>query len=248
MSEMIHDFGCSNFTLPLGGSDAKRPGRGDDLGGNNEQSNLRDRPSQREGERLSSNVKTHKANKRRGFSLLEVMLALAITGLSLAAISELISLGSRAALRSRDITTAQFLAESKLNEFSAGVGLAGPVSRQIFIENPDWVYSVDMLPIDDSGLVQLMVLVERSEESNINNPLKFQVVRWIPDPTLGLNQPQQDPYLDSVDANPNATGGDSTTTGGSPTGGASTTPNPTGGAPTGGATPPTSTTPLPFGS
>lgn len=137
---------------------------------------------------------------KRGLTILEVMLALAIAGLSLASIAELVSIGVRAAERARDISTAQFLAEGKLNEFAAGVGGGQPVSQQRFLEAPDWVYSVGLQPLNDSGLVAVTVVVERADSAEAVNTFRFQVVRWIPDQTLQLNQPTDDPYADATAA------------------------------------------------
>ena len=59
-------------------------------------------------------------SSRQGLSLMEVIIALAILGLALAAIGELIRVGARNAEVSRKRTTAQLLCENKLAEIKAG--------------------------------------------------------------------------------------------------------------------------------
>ena len=59
---------------------------------------------------------------RRGLSLLEVMLAIAILGGSIAVIGELIRVGTISAAKTRDLTTAQILCESTLAEGSTAHG------------------------------------------------------------------------------------------------------------------------------
>ena len=57
---------------------------------------------------------------RRGLSLLEVVLAIAILGMSLATIGQLIRIGARNAVMARDLATAQMYAESTLADVAAG--------------------------------------------------------------------------------------------------------------------------------
>ena len=57
---------------------------------------------------------------RRGLTLLEVLLALAILGGALATIGELMRIGARNAEIARDKTTAQLLAEATMGELEVG--------------------------------------------------------------------------------------------------------------------------------
>jgi prepilin-type N-terminal cleavage/methylation domain-containing protein len=59
--------------------------------------------------------------RNAGLSLLEVILAIAILGGCIAVIGELVRLGARQAEEARELTTAQLLCESKLEEIAAGV-------------------------------------------------------------------------------------------------------------------------------
>ncbi|MCA9267984.1 MAG: prepilin-type N-terminal cleavage/methylation domain-containing protein [Planctomycetales bacterium] len=125
---------------------------------------------------------------RRGLSLLEVILALAILAISMAAIGELIRMGTRAARQAEDLTRAQILCESKLSEIVAGVQTADPVSRLGFPAEPGWYYSVDLAPTDDQGVMALTVLVETNIDAP--RPTAFSLTRWIPDPGIELADSQ----------------------------------------------------------
>ena len=65
---------------------------------------------------------------RRGLTHLEVMLAIAIFGLALVAIGELIRIGSVSAAAARDLTDAQRLCNNVMAEVGAGIIAPDPVS------------------------------------------------------------------------------------------------------------------------
>jgi Tfp pilus assembly protein PilV len=67
-----------------------------------------------------SHFGTLSSARNSGISLFEVVLALVILVTSLAAIGQLISSGGRGAVRSRLLTQAVFLAESKMAEMASG--------------------------------------------------------------------------------------------------------------------------------
>lgn len=127
--------------------------------------------------------------KRGAFSLLEVLLALAILGTSLAAIGAFVRMGSQGAVNAREMTTAQLLCEAKLAEITAGIlpaEVGGPWPFDL-AEQAGWVYYVDMQPLPQPGLVSLTVTVTQDiPEGVIQRPLMFSLTRWIQDPALEL--------------------------------------------------------------
>ena len=66
----------------------------------------------------------------RGLSLLEVILAIAILGGSLATIGQLIRIGARNAAEARDLTMAQLYAESQMNRLSSGAARVSDSGRR----------------------------------------------------------------------------------------------------------------------
>ena len=78
-----------------------------------------------------------------GLSLLEVILAVAILGGCMAVIGELVRLGVRHAEEARELTRAQLLCESKLEEIAAGVTAAESAAAVAFETDPEWTYTVE---------------------------------------------------------------------------------------------------------
>lgn len=133
--------------------------------------------------------------KRDAFSLLEVLLALAILGTSLAAIGGFIRMGSQGAVNAREMTTAQLLCEGKLAEITAGIlpaEVGGPWQFDL-AEQAGWVYYVDMQTLPQPGLVSLTVTVSQElPEGSMQRPLSFALTRWIQDPGLELPESAAD--------------------------------------------------------
>ena len=123
---------------------------------------------------------------RGGFSLLEVILALAVLAGALAVLGEAIRLGMRNAQVSRDLTQAQLLCESKLAEIAAGLTLSDPVQGAPFDcvvgdGQTGWFYSISRETMGEEGLLLVCVTVTQDLPPE-KRPVQFALFRWIPDP------------------------------------------------------------------
>jgi type II secretory pathway pseudopilin PulG len=123
---------------------------------------------------------------RRGLTLLEALVAVAILGASMAALGVLIGIGSRAAEQAREGTTAQILAESVMSEVTAGSLPAESIGPLPYDEEGVWFYTVEVLPVQTVPLplLEVHVLVEQGFPQG--PPISYQLVRWMPDPSVEL--------------------------------------------------------------
>ena len=120
-----------------------------------------------------------KAAGRTGFSLLEVLVALAIFLFGLVAIGQLITLGSDRALEVQFQTQAVQLCQAKMAEVVAG---AVPLSSQAdakFDEDPDWSWSLEAEQDSNSSLlwnVKVTVTHPRPDGSKMEASLSQMVL------------------------------------------------------------------------
>jgi Tfp pilus assembly protein PilV len=122
-------------------------------------------------------------HSRRGFSLMEVMLSTSILLGSSIALIELATIGRKQANSAYDLNTAQLLCQAKLDEIVAGVISAKSVEEEELEENPEWMYSVEVLPFHVRPLMAVKVSVfQESKEGR--RPTRFTLVRWLPDHSL----------------------------------------------------------------
>ena len=148
---------------------------------------LQVRPRAAIGDRRRVPPSQRQARRRGGFSLLEVILALAILVAALAVLGELIRSGVRNAQMARDLSRAQVLCETKLSEVFAGVVPAEKTSNSAIAEAPGWLYSIERDASGPSGLIKVHVTVEQ-DPAQQRYPVKFTLAQWIRDPTITATQ------------------------------------------------------------
>jgi hypothetical protein len=81
--------------------------------------------------------------KREGFSLLEVVLSLAILTGAVVVLGELVRSGLRSAQLARDLSQAELHCETIAQEIAAGALPAQPVERSPIDYAPGWFYSIE---------------------------------------------------------------------------------------------------------
>ena len=128
------------------------------------------------------------SNHRKGLSLLEVILAIAILGVSMAVLYQMLGVGYRSAIETRARTDANILLDTKMAEVAAGVIPLENAGGVEIAENPDWEYSVDVAEADQIGLLSVTVTVQQTE---VARPLAISVVRFMADPDYDPNTLEQ---------------------------------------------------------
>jgi type II secretion system protein I len=131
--------------------------------------------------------------RRRGFSLVEVILALAILTGAVAVLGEVARHTMRNVTVDRVLTRAEMLCESKMAEIVAGLTAPEPTQDTLAddgqeLGEPSWQYSVEVDPVDSQGLVAVRVTVRQGLPAE-SHPLEFSLVRWMttPDALANLN-------------------------------------------------------------
>jgi hypothetical protein len=116
--------------------------------------------------------------------LLEAIFAIAILGLSLAAIGRLVQLGFMAAGRARIQSQAQMLCDAKMAEIAAAALPLQAASASQIDEAPGWQYSVEVQPSEQIGLLVVRVTVQQ----DVEEPVGYSIVRFMPDPDFEFNE------------------------------------------------------------
>jgi type II secretion system protein I len=148
------------------------------------------------------------------FTLLEVILSLAILAGALAALGEVMRLADRSASTAEDETRAQILATSIVDELQAGARELTAVSQSPLEtgDDPPWVYSVEMQQTQYDELVSVRVLVQQDIEARLQ-PAKFELVRWMPNPDYVPPDTGDDSSTSSTTGSSSSSSGSSSTSG-----------------------------------
>lgn len=128
-----------------------------------------------------------------GFTLLEVILAIAILLTSLAAIGHLVFNAYQNALQVKNLTRAQLICEAILAELNAGslpleTIADAPVEDIDDTVEPGWLYTIDIAQLDTNGLLSVQVTVSQ-DPSLVARPVQFTLTQWMIDPTVEFTQP-----------------------------------------------------------
>jgi general secretion pathway protein I len=147
----------------------------------------------------------------QGFTLLEVVLALAILAGAVAVLGELVRSGLQNAQMARDLTRAEMLCEGIEEEVVAGVlspsGASGPCD-----DDPRWNYSITSQS-PQTGILALQITVVKNVPEG-QHAVQFSLSRWMIDP--GVAPESNDDTQDSS----STSGGTTSSSSGTSSGGA----------------------------
>ncbi len=131
---------------------------------------------------------------RHGFSLLEILLALAILGGAMAVLAQIAGTGTDASREARDLAVARIIAQTKLSELLLDRSITPQSVPPTPVESFDgdsmseFTYSIEVQPAPLDGLLAVRVTVE-AVNPNGGAPLAtYTLDRWMIDPMLGLEQ------------------------------------------------------------
>ncbi len=147
---------------------------------------------------------------RQGLSLIEVLLSLAILVIALAAISQLVDVGTERATSARNATRGTRLAQGKMAEVEAGVvSLTSSTEGDFSDEDAAWKFSVIPEPAGPPNLYTVTVKVTRETRGQLH---EFVLTQMIFDPAMmgSAAQAERPPPPDPA-ADPATTGMGGTT-------------------------------------
>ena len=118
-----------------------------------------------------------------GFTLFEVLLAVAIVGLGMAVITQVVWTGMDSAQATRDSVQAELLAESVMSELLSGIRPMESAEETTFdeesgLDEPDhWLYSIDVAPLDIEELFEIAVTTRINSDAAAAT--SYTLTRWI---------------------------------------------------------------------
>jgi Tfp pilus assembly protein PilV len=129
---------------------------------------------------------------RRGITLIEVLAAMAIFMIALAAISQLIDSGNDMAVEASRVNTGTRLAQSKLAEVEAGVIPVRDGGSGTFDVETGWSWEVVSEPSDAPNVYMVNVIVR----STVGREVKVGLTQMIFDPQYQGNASEAQPPTD----------------------------------------------------
>lgn len=138
-----------------------------------------------------------RSNRRHGFSLLEILLSLAILGGALAVLSQIVGTGGDASRNARELSMARLLCQSKMAELL--VSKVQPVAvPSTPLPSPDsesdtqFNYMVEVGQAPMAGLLMVRISVDAVSLDGGLPIASYSISRWLIDPLLGLEQAEAD--------------------------------------------------------
>ena len=131
------------------------------------------------------------AELHRGLSLLEVVLALSILAVAAGLLAQITKQATDNGLLAQRLSTAQMLCESKMSEVLAG---SIPLTSSSWTQITDsgkglFYYRISTETAARPNMIGVRLSVTDQPDSTSVNPELFFLVRWMIDPSLGLDTP-----------------------------------------------------------
>ena len=136
---------------------------------------------------------------RSGMTLLEVVIALALFFAAMAAIAEILHMGSQTAVKAQLRAEASLLGESKLNEVIAGIVPLTAVSDQKFAEAPQWTWTLSVADDTDVSIKRLLLTVKHLNSADKSDH-EIQFARLLRDPAIFQSAGSSETALESLNS------------------------------------------------
>lgn len=125
--------------------------------------------------------------RRRGFSMLEMLLALAILGGSLGILSQIAITGTDAAIEAEHMVQARMIAQSRLAVLLAGDQIPAavpptPTEPMDSSSTTPFEYQVDIAAAPLDGMLAIRVTVRALDATGSSPIATYSITRWMIDP------------------------------------------------------------------
>ncbi len=146
---------------------------------------------------------------RFGFSLLEILLAIAILGGALAALGQIATTGLDAAQEARVLAMTRVVAQAKMSEVLLNAAMnqtptpivSAPVESFDSSSKLAFEYSVDVQTGQMmQGLLTITVTVQATANGSAQALGKYQLTRWMIDPAIGLAEAEAEEEFAKAEA------------------------------------------------
>lgn len=122
-------------------------------------------------------------DSRKGITLFEVVLALAIFMGAMAAITQVLKSGSMASIRAQLTSEAVIRCEGKLSEVTSGVLPMQSMQRSPFDDDPTWQWTLNVTETGIPYLLEVETVVEHSSSQGVVDG-SYRLKRLMRDPLV----------------------------------------------------------------
>jgi type II secretion system protein I len=128
----------------------------------------------------------HSDSLREGFTLLEVVIAVAILLGSITALFQLINIGHRSSIQGKFRSDAVLIAETRMNEAAGGVIELMSTTEEEVEDSPGWMWSMTVEESSFDDLLQVTVNVRR-DATEPSARHEYSMTRYLRDPQMFLD-------------------------------------------------------------